>query len=83
MRQPSPDQTESLAALLEHVVVFPDGSVTWAMLETPEIIPLVDCEIVPDYQPLSMDLLWLPRPQQPEFLSIAPEFAPVLKSVRR
>jgi hypothetical protein len=92
MRHPSIEQTESLTALLEQVVVFPDGSVTWALLEeaeleraldSPEIIPLVDCEIVPDYQPLAIDRLRLPSPQQPEWLVTAPEFTPVLKSVGR
>jgi hypothetical protein len=38
---------------------------------------------VPDYEPLPMDLLRLPRPHPPEFLALLPEFTPVLKPVGR
>jgi hypothetical protein len=83
MRLSLSDPSESLTATLEQVVVFPDGSVTWAIEPPPERIPVVACEIVPEYEPLPMDLLRSPRPHQPEFLAVAPEFAPVLKPVKR
>jgi hypothetical protein len=74
---PASDPSDFSAALLDPIVIFPDGSVTWAVEPPPELIPRVDCEVVPEYQPLPIDLLRVPQPHHPEFLAIAPEFTPV------
>jgi hypothetical protein len=79
------DQSNFSAAFLDPIVIFPDGTVTWAIEPPAELIPLVDCEVVPEFQPLPVDLLRSPHPHHPELFAIAPEFAPVgvLKSVGR
>jgi hypothetical protein len=82
---PLSDPSDFSAALLDSIVIFPDGTVTWAIEPPAELIPLVDCEVVPEFQPLPVDLLRIPQPHHPELFAIAPEFAPVgvLKSVGR
>jgi hypothetical protein len=90
MRISSPGQLNasdfSDSPLLDNVVIFPDGSVTWENDVTPsEAIPTVACEVVPDWHLLSAEYLRLPQPQPPDIFVMVPEFAPTraLKSVGR
>lgn len=73
------------SSLLDNVVIFPDGTVTWVTASaTPsEVIPTAACEVVPEWYLLPAE--WLPQPQPPDIFITAPEFAPVraLKSTGR
>jgi hypothetical protein len=85
LSDPASDPSDFSATRLDPIVIFPDGSVTWAVEPPLERIPMVDCEVVPEYQPLPVDLLRSPHPHHPELFMTAPEFTPVgvLKSVGR
>ncbi|NJR39507.1 MAG: hypothetical protein HC781_12685 [Leptolyngbyaceae cyanobacterium CSU_1_4] len=91
MRIPLPNQLNasdsSDSPLLNNVVIFPDGSVTWV---TPspmpsEVISTVTCEVVPEGFLLPAECLRLPQPQPPDIFVSAPEFTPLrtLKSMER
>ncbi|MBW4517555.1 MAG: hypothetical protein KME11_20315 [Timaviella obliquedivisa GSE-PSE-MK23-08B] len=90
MRILSPDQPNganlSNSLLLDNVVIFPDGSVTWLTANpiSSEMISTVACEIVPEEYSLPVEHLRLPQPQPPEIFVTEPEFTPmrILKSMR-
>jgi hypothetical protein len=74
--------------LLHNVVILPDGTVTWsaeswAAETAPEIIPAVDCEVVPEWYPVAF--IQIPQPQPPETFITVPEFtsARALKTAER
>lgn len=73
--------------LLDNVVIFPDGSVTWVTASpTPsEVIPTVACEVIPEWHILPAECLRLPQPQPPDIFITVPEFAPLraLESTER
>jgi hypothetical protein len=88
MRTSSPgqrDPSDSDSTLLDNVVIFPDGSVTWVAASAllPEVIPTVACEVVPEWHSPSTESLQMPQP--PEICVVVPEFAPrrILKSAGR
>ena len=91
MRSSSPDQSNasdfSDSPLLDNVVIFPDGSVTWVTVSaTPsEVILTVACEVVPEWHLLPAECLRSPQPQPPDIFVTVPEFAPmrILKSAGR
>jgi hypothetical protein len=63
--------------LLHNVVILPDGTATWAAdpriaESTPETIPAVDCEVVPEWYPVAF--IQIPQPQPPEIFVTVPEF---------
>jgi hypothetical protein len=57
--------------LFHNVVILPDGTVTWSAEVAPEVIPAVDCEVVPEWYPV---VLRIPQPQPPEVFVTIPEF---------
>jgi hypothetical protein len=81
-----PGICEAARPLLHNVVILPDGTVTWSAdtwsadtwsadtwsEKIPEVIPAVDCEIVPEWY--SIGLLQIPQPQPPEIFITVPEF---------
>jgi hypothetical protein len=91
MRIPLPGQLDAAESndspLLDNVVIFPDGSVTWVIASPmpSEVIPAVACEVVPDWYFLPAECLRLPQPQPPDIFITVPEFAPLraLKSTER
>jgi hypothetical protein len=76
----SPDQklNSNAPPLLDNVVIFPDGSVTWSLaVATPEVIPIAACEVVPEWYPLPTEFLHIPQPHAPEAFVTVPEFTPL------
>lgn len=64
--------------LLDNVVIFPDGSVSWVIASPiSEVTPTVACEVVPEWHLLPTQCLRLPQPQPPDIFITVPEFAPM------
>jgi len=91
MRVPLPGQLDaddsSDSPLLNNVVIFTDGSVTWVTASPmpSEALPAVACEVVPEWYLLPAECLRSPQLQPPDNFITVPEFAPlrVLKSAER
>jgi hypothetical protein len=83
---PNPSDSSDYS-LLDNVVIFPDGSVTWATASAtpPDVIPTVACEVVPEGHSLIDECIQMLQPHSPEIFVMVPEFAPrqALKATRR